>query len=400
MAIGIALQALRAFFAGLVKTFILKPLATAFSVMVMWAFHALNRLVPRQAVKLAREISDMYYVMPEEWAGFVAQYLERMTGRPVEIEKLISQGAGIGAREFMEEIGEAFLTPMLGLIMPEPAPGGGISPKAGIDSAERYLAANAQFQLSAWLLHVIGDFVSFGMFKSLKDLPNAISWSYGLGWLSWLIMGTPFRIATTDPMEQFFNRIYRPARLTPTQLMKAYRADLITREEFLEQMARHGYTDDAIEDLYQMEEKDLSDADIRLFLQMGWMSIEDAVKELKARGYSEDRARFLAQLEARRRALSLIEDLVDEASKRFQEGVISREDLRRYLGLLNYSPEEEELLVGLLELKARRRRELTPAQLRDLYEKEIIGLADFRERLLELGYTERDADLLIEQARR
>ncbi len=146
----------------------------------MWALRAVVMTHPEVAMRIVEKIAEVAYTPPAAWAEFVDSYVEQMTGETIDIESLMKQGVRVGGRQVMEKLGEAFLTPMLGLILPEPP----LDFYKGVDTAERFLGVNLQFQLNAWLLHLVGDIVSLGKLKSLKDLPNAISWSYGIGWLS------------------------------------------------------------------------------------------------------------------------------------------------------------------------------------------------------------------------
>jgi len=189
--IGWLTAAVISFLKNIIRKSILNPIAAVVSVLSMMAFHGVTSLYPGRAADLMRTIADIYFTPPPEWAGFVSGYMERLTGDKIDITDIIYQGFGKGSGGAIEAIGHKFLHPMLNLIQPKKSK---ITPDDGVIGAERFLGTNLQFQIGAWLLHLIGDTVSFGALKSLKDLPNALSWSFGIGWLSWLVMGTPFRI--------------------------------------------------------------------------------------------------------------------------------------------------------------------------------------------------------------
>ncbi|GAI68280.1 unnamed protein product, partial [marine sediment metagenome] len=200
------------------------------SVVTTQAFHAFLQNNPDEAAKLWEKITTTFFEADPVWLEAVGKYMRSLTGFEVDVSDITT-----GLFTSGEALGEAFLYPMLNLILPggfTEAEGGRpqeakLRPEDGLEGAERFLGTNLRFQMQAWWLHVLGDMQSFGMFKSLKDLPNAISWSYGLGWLSWLVMGVPFRMGISEPLEKYFNLIYRPTELTRKMLIDAMMANFI-----------------------------------------------------------------------------------------------------------------------------------------------------------------------------
>jgi len=150
--------------------------ATAIGYLAMWALRGIFLVHPEVAYRIVNKIAQYFYTPPQMWAAFINSYMRQMTGKDIDMEALTKLGAAIGGRSVMETLGETFLRPMLGLIMPDPP----INFYKGLDTAERFLGVNLQFQLNAWLLHLIGDIVTLGKLKSLKDLPNAIARSKSL----------------------------------------------------------------------------------------------------------------------------------------------------------------------------------------------------------------------------
>jgi len=234
---GVLGRAIAAFFSLFLKLPVIrKGLASLITIISMWGFHALVRFFPSQATLIARAILETFYTPPVAWQEFLSQYLYKLTGAKIDRKVFLERPPGWEQREYMWAIGDTFLKPMLNLVLPtkeeiETKPFYGI---------EGFLAANLQFQMSAWLLHLLGDMISFGVFKSLKDLPNAIAWSYGIGWLSWMAMGPIFRHGITEPAEKKLRRMYRPESLTMRQLFDAYAAGFRSGGEVVEDLRNRG----------------------------------------------------------------------------------------------------------------------------------------------------------------
>jgi len=246
-------------------------------------------------------------------------------------------------------------------------------------------------------MHMIGDAMSFGMFKSLKDLPNAISWSFGIGWLSWLVMGPPFRMGIAAPMEKFFSRMYTPELLATAQAIEACKKGLMTYDEFVSECLDRGIDPNRANILYQIAEKDLSDGDIKSLVELGWMDEADVKEELVRRAYDPNRASVLARLIVEDRKIAIIKDIVKEAGKLYKDRVMDEGTFRRYLETLNYNTEEQGLELTRISLERKERRYLTPAQVMAAIKKKKFGTIEARNYLIDnLGYTPTDADIYME----
>jgi hypothetical protein len=379
------------FLRGLAKDWVLKPLASATSILFMWGFHALVRASPGRAFELMKRISASYFTPPEEWAGFIAAYMEQMTGAKISIEDIIAGGASGAGRAATEKLGEAFVTPLLNLIMPEPP----ITPKDGVDAAERYLGVNLQFQMSAWFLHVLGDMQSFGIFKSLKDLPNAISWSFGLGWLSWLVMGTPFQMGISDPLREHFNRVYKPERFSVAQNTEALQKGLITAQEFVDNMRFLGWTDDRIQILYQLAKKDPSEANLKKLYNLGILTEEEVKREVKARGYSDAWTNLLTQLITRDREVDQRDKLLSELENLFVNGVVDESIIRDGYSRAGWKEREIELAIQKLEAEKTRRSQLSNTDIANAVEKDLMAWSEGREILMRRGFSRKDAEIFM-----
>jgi len=316
-------------------------IATAFGYGAIWALRGGALAHPQVAFKIISKISEVYFTPPAMWVGFIDSYIKQLTGKGIDTETIRKLGAAVGGRSVIERIGEAFLTPMLGLILPDPP----ITPETGLDAAERYLGANIQFQLNAWLLHLIGDIVSLGKLKSLKDLPNAISWSYGLGWLSWLVMGVPFRKTISEPLEKYYNNIYTPELLSVSEALGAWISGKWDWERLRQELRWKGYDDDRIKVLAFLGQRELSDSDLKTLWNEGAISEHEIEQELALRKYGEYERYYLKTLITKARWLKWRDKVLDAAIDVFILGRLSETQLRAYLSQCNYRSDEQDLIV-------------------------------------------------------
>lgn len=346
--------------------------------LAMGVFHGMVSLMPDQAWRMFDAITETFFVQPEEWAPFVASWLQNMTGEEIDPATI----AGIPIKDMgataAEVLGETFLTPMLGMIMPDAQTDwtvGGLPPEEGLNGAERFLGVNLSFQMQAWLLHLLGDTISFGMWKSLKDLPNAINWSYGLGWLSWLVMGVPFRMAISDPLEMLYNNLYRPWRPSFAYLAKAFWREEITGDQYRTALRHLGVSEEWLPIVIEMERETFSITEIRDLYHSGYLSADAVVWAMRDRGNSPADAEALGTLLINERVRDTHVDIGQEGMALYIDGILSWTEASGYLALAGYTGQEIETLHVLADLKMQRKtekqptdKELTAANIGRLYQ--------------------------------
>jgi len=369
---------------------------TIVSYLFMNIFHWTARMFPEQAAEMWKTIVESYYVLPAEWAEPISDYVSMMTGSKVDVHDIAGGTMNVSAA-----VGKAFLYPMLNLILPgaEITPGGPphysakLEPEDGMKGAEMFMATNLHFQMSAWLLHVLGDMQSFGMFKSLKDLPNAISWSYGLGWLSWLVMGVPFRMAISDPMEKYFNYVYRPSELTRKMIVDAMQAGYLTQEDALERLRYLGWDEDEIALIFKLEREKLSISEMSDLLRYGLIDHADVLSVYRHRGHDPMEAEALAVALINKPVDALLEKIAVEAMDLYESGLIDVQSTLMYLRGSYKTPEEIGLLFTLAEMRMVPRvkqisqpRSLSPSQIGARYKAGQLDRVEAESLLMAIPY--------------
>jgi len=377
-------------FVRFIKDAVYKGISTAVSVGFMWGFHGCVRLFPKQAIKIAQFVAKTYYTPPEEWVGYMKEYIERLSGKKITQKQIQEIIDGHGDLTLAEVVGHTFLKPMLNLILPDYP----VKPEDGLKAAERFLGVNLQFQMSAWLLHMLGDMVSFGTFKSLKDLPNAIAWSFGIGWLSWLVMGTPFRKGISDPLEQYWNREYQPTLYTMSQLCRLKTAGLITDKEFEEQALLLGYSSTKAYNLWIDSMAEFSDTDLKELYYQGVLTQDDVEHYLARRGYHKTRRKAIANLICNDRSIKLRKDLANEVLRAYREDRLNQDQVRSILSSENWTDTDIDLALAKEDFIRGHRRELSVSQTKELLDWGLITREEYNRRLQRMGYDPVDIELL------
>lgn len=373
-----------------------KDFTSVISIWVTQAFHSLIQNNPDEAAKLWTKITDTYFKADPIWLEAVAKYMKTITGKDIDISDVTA-----GVFTSAEALGETFLYPMLNLILPGAQVGPGVPrpaeaklrPQDGLEGAERFLGTNLRFQMQAWWLHVLGDMQSFGMFKSLKDLPNAISWSYGLGWLSWLVMGVPFRMGISDPLEKYFNLLYRPKEFSSKQLIDAMHAHFIEWDAGLDKLREMGYGEEELVTLLALEADTASSAEMKDFVKYGLITPENATMWFRWRGHPETEAAWLAQFMFDEESQSIRRQLAQEALNNYKDEIFTWTDAKHYLVAAHYTDQEQLLLKILADMrripkppKAPTETSLTAAQIGARYKEKLIDRIEAESLLAALPY--------------
>ena len=244
-----------------------------------------------------------------------------------------------------------------------------------------------------------------------SQLLNAIAWSFGFGWLSWIglspILNNLIANPASDTLEQAFPRRF----LTKSEIEKLYKQQIIDEKTYRTLMRALGYTDFAIDYTLKLitnekveKDRELSKSEILRAYRENILSRDDVVIKLRALGYSDEEIEVL---------LKLYKDLRETEDKKkerdltttqilraYKLNLISREELRDYLKKLGYDDKEIELLIKIYtaekELsKHEKSRELSKSEIVNAFLLELISYEDAKQRLISLGYDEDEAELIL-----
>jgi len=380
------------FFAGVWWAFfqkgILKIFSSFMSVMVIWGFNSLVKAYPGRAKEIIKTLVDAYLGKSGTALTFVSEYLKQMTGKELPVADLMGKPIGGWTDGATKAFIEAFFTDLLILVMPS-REAIKADPMAG---AERFLSANLKFQMDSWWMHVMGDIFSMGMFKSLKDLPMAISWATGMGWLSWLVMGMPFKIGITNEMEKHFNAIYMPTLLSPSQLIDAKMKDLIDWDTFNTGMLELGYHPDLYTVMYQTALRELPRLRMREMYQRGLLDSDAVQGEFRKMGYPENWSVKLTQDITDDKYYTLVESIADKAISLYSSNVLSESDLDQYLTTAGWNERERQMAKIKGKLGMLSGTIITDAQIPSLYELRELTWVGAIDMLVTRGWSRPNAE--------
>ena len=245
-----------------------------------------------------------------------------------------------------------------------------------------------------------------------SQLVNALLWSYGFGWQSWVTLSPLLSTLVSDKARRRLIEIVRDKKLSESKYERLFMSGLIDERTFKEILRREGYSDIDIE-LYieylkeekMTKDKDLTKSEILRLYQENLISRQKAMDMLMSLGYDPDEADYLLDLidlkkeaEEEKKKPALTKSTILSA---FRKRLIDKQTAKELLIRLGY---EEKSVEILLELEDKIRRAKDRPRERDITKSDVlkafrIGLIDYdtaKEFLMALGYSESEAIFLLE----
>ena len=197
-------------------------------------------------------------------------------------------------------------------------------------------------------------------------------------------------------IEREARRLYARGRITEDEYRVALRLARIPEEFYdiffkLAEIEKKKYLQDTVE-----ETRELSLSKLIGAWKYGLISEEGLREELRKRGFAEEDINIIIGLEKAEDAWRKADDYADELEDLYLGDRITIEQYEQGLRDLGFDEDEIKYRVSLAKVKKiPKRRYLTPTQVCKLFWMGLMSIEEAMNYLMNLGYTERDAQLLI-----
>jgi len=170
---------------------------------------------------------------------------------------------------------------------------------------------------------------------------------------------------------------------------------LITEDEFYRFMSYHGYSAELIEALLANTYKPLPTSALRKLSRLGLMDREAIKRQFEMAGYWLDNAQRMADLVVNEPVHAVYDDLVRAMEDKYIDGAVTYGELYQIWTEAGYTEAEKDLRTQLLSIKLLKVRTLTPSQIKRALAAGLMEEAEALRYLEELGYSRRDATILL-----
>ena len=242
-------------------------------------------------------------------------------------------------------------------------------------NAIEFFTIAGDFNALATIFDILGDIQILGTKlpgRAIGNFIRNISWTFGLGWMTWVVMSPILRAVIADPMQVEINKITRPRGWSETDVRELYEYGIDKLEEHIEHLAELGYSDDKIEKLLEITRKRVLRDEARRFVTdvKGYLSDDELMKAIEMAYWTEDERQFRYWEERTRRETKIIDLRIDEIERAFKTGEIDENEARArlseyiveprlieaYIALWKQYRQPEELIDPLEEAQYRLRR--------------------------------------------
>lgn len=274
---------------------------------------------------------------------------------------------------------------------------GGANPAttgAGETNAQFVLGSIVGIHLSSWMVNIISNLTGLGYLKWINSFDDVITAAISSRGLSRMAMKPYLAKFIGDPLERDLN-LKLPLKIGQASgLVKRYIRGNMTAEELKAALRGQGYDDDVVADLL-LDTKKFMPQDLAAWLVgvQSWTA-QNAGTYLEHQGYEAGEALLVAEWErntlVRAQYRSLASSLVDA----FIDRRLDNSTLRHLLDQAGFTPDEIDAMVTRGAILQELSRRLTLAQVRSLFQEDLVDLDYVLSFLHDEGYGDDEVDLL------
>jgi hypothetical protein len=278
-----------------------------------------------------------------------------------------------------------------------------LTPEGGMDAARALMGFMTSFAIREGNTDILADYLPYGIGRWFKDFAEDFSKNVGIGRLARVAFRPLFQIMVGTPMTWAINKQYRPTLLSPAEAVRAYNGQQITHDQFVEELARHGYDSNRATALLNQRERNLNTKELQLLRLLGRMNDQDVLNHLQRQGYDLfDATNIMVVWDFELARESSIK-AADKFIQSYLAGDLTGAELDLALtntsqgqsGALLLSDAEVSTLRGIaFDLKAFPRRRISAAQMLVALENQTVDILAYEDYLRQRGYPQDDIDIL------
>ncbi len=289
--------------------------------------------------------------------------------------------------------GEMLYKGIIGLLEYEPPS----SPEKAMGAVGRYidlmLTMNLLPMFIAKLPDVLDPIKNFNFDRIIQQL----YWSLGLGWLSWIVFAEPFRVIIADPLQNYYLSIYKPLMPSKSLFDDLYKSKMISFEEYKNYLAKIGYREEWAKLYAKTIWNPPTDSTLKYALEAGKLGDMQLQEYANWKGYDDYGTQLYIEY-LKNEALGKAKDLtMSQILKAYSLGLITREQAEEMLQSIGYSAKKASILLDLQDSEqqlqlTKLKTEIILEDLKDGYIDEQTAI----QRLIEIGIDKAKAQLMVE----
>jgi len=279
------------------------------------------------------------------------------------------------------------------LILPEKP----VTYEEAMGKKDSFFVAVMEIPIAAQLLDAAVRAISRGKVHGVGRFITNVIWATGMPWMAWVISGAYLRAWIATPIDREVRKRARLADLPRTSFEEAVRARKIDIDKFKDYMYHLGFPDDQIEILEWTLWREFTITDLNRLREAGLITDDFYKERLRRLGLRKEDAELLATYWLTREATRERITLRSLAVRMFREGLRDEVWLREKLKSIGYDDDTISLIVELEKARMREEpRRTTLGQLRRMFRFDVISEEDFKRYLRDLRYPDAAVELIVE----
>ncbi len=270
-------------------------------------------------------------------------------------------------------------------------------PGSGFQAQDYLLAKAMSFALQEWIVEQLGQHIGMGFFKTLGPFLSVIDHSLNPSNIVRQAMESSYSFLLKTPLTRDLNRKYPMKDLGASALAHLYLRGAIDVNTYTDRCLSLGLSTEYAQQLILEAKKLLTRSDIAKLLAAGYITSTDATSLLTQQGYDSSEVPSILYLDTHARFFTLQETLANLVVEAWTKGKVTQATLETLLPTLGYTSDEIQLVEPpqFFNQTYGASKDLTYANVKDMYEADILGVDDVITYLQNQGYAANDVMNLV-----
>ncbi|MGH9487144.1 MAG: hypothetical protein ACRD04_06080 [Terriglobales bacterium] len=274
-------------------------------------------------------------------------------------------------------------------------------PGSGIQAQKFLLSKALALALNEWIVDQLGNHLGMGFYKTLTPFLGLIDQAVNPSNIVRQAMESSYATLVRTPLTRDLNRQYPVKDLGATALAKLYFRGAIDLPTYADRCLNLGLSPDLQTQLLAEAKKQLSRGDISKLLNAGQITADDATKTLTQLGFDPLDIPHIIWLDTHERYFAAQQRVGTAALTAWKKNVITQDTLESLMKQLNFTDDE----IALYEIEAQFEntitklpgggKSLTYSQVKQMYDRDILGVDDVINFLTQEGYADTDVINLV-----
>ncbi len=246
-------------------------------------------------------------------------------------------------------------------------------------------------------VNALGSFISLGQVNNLGKPITDSFWTMGLGFMGWQGISPLLTASVLEGMTRRANSQFRPKRMTTSEGLQLFNADLIVEGELLKTLIEQGWRDKDIPKVIELAYRKFSDGQLFDLWDNGLIVESELRTRLRRNGWSASDINLrIANHSTDKTSVSKSVSL-STAKKALKLLIITRNEFTDLLRDANYTDEAIALELAIIDFQTEvENKELSVGQLRQAYMENQIIQTEVIIGLRDIGYSNQNAEIIFQ----